>query len=186
MFDKGILQPLNKEIATEISNWEYERPYDVYNFKGHPDDWLMKESTWGTEQFCLLDSETILGQVACQLDGDDLWVGWSVAPQLCGKGNGSKFIERCVRELRRVTGHNGRILLRVAAWNQRAICAYQKAGFIYVETIEDEIAYSNRVEDFWVMELPICHRSLEERAAEFGGQLMLDGEYDWGKTIGKK
>ena len=113
----------------------------------------MDESTWGTEQFCLIEETTILGQVACQLDGKDLWVGWSMAPQFCGKGNGSNFVNRCVRELREFTGHTGRILLRVAAWNQRAIRAYQKAGFSYVETIQDEIAYTNHMEDFWVMEL---------------------------------
>lgn len=26
---------------------------------------------------------------------------------------------------------------------------------------------------------PFQHKTLEERAAEFGGKLMLDGEYDW-------
>ena len=30
------------------------------------------------------------------------------------------------------------------------------------------------------------HRTLEERAAEFGGNLALDGEYDWGKPVGKE
>lgn len=186
MFDKGILKPLNKEIVIEISNWEYDSPYEAYSFKGHPNDWLMKESTWGTEQFCLVEGETVLGHVSCQFDDADLWVGWSMAPQLCGNGNGSKFIKRCVQELHRVTGHRGRILLRVAAWNQRAISAYQKAGFVYVKTIQDEIAYSNHMEDFFVMELPISHRTLEKRAEEFGGKLVLDSEYDWGEPIGRE
>lgn len=30
------------------------------------------------------------------------------------------------------------------------------------------------------------HRTLEERAAEFDGRLMLDGEYDWGKPVGRE
>ena len=149
----GVLKPLTKETVAEIARWEYEKPYDAYNFTNHPNGYLFDDSTWGTEQFCLVDGETILGQVTCQLDGKDLWVGWSMAPQFCGKGNGSNFVNRCVRELREFTGHTGRILLRVAAWNQRAIRAYQKAGFSYVETIQDEIAYSNHIEDFWVMEL---------------------------------
>ena len=153
MFENGKLEPLTREIATEISKWEYEYPYEVYSFKGHPSDWLMDETTWGTEQFCLVDGERVLGQVACQLDGEDLWVGWSMAPELCGKGSGSELIKQCVKEIRKFTGHTGRILLRVAAWNKRAIRAYQKAGFRYVETIQDEIAYSNHTEDFWVMEL---------------------------------
>ena len=149
----GVLKSLTKATAVKIAQWEYERPYEVYNFKGHPNDWLMDESKWGTEQFCFIDGETVLGQVACQFDGEDMWVGWSMAPPFCGKGNGSEFVKQCVKELRDFTGHNGRMLLRVAAWNQRAICAYQKAGFSYGKTIQDEIAYSNYMEDFWVMEL---------------------------------
>ena len=27
------------------------------------------------------------------------------------------------------------------------------------------------------------HKTLEERAAEYGGQPNLDGEYDWGKSV---
>ena len=152
-FENCQLIPLNQGISSEICQWEYEKPYDVYNFKGHPNRYLLDESTWGTEQFCLVYRDKMIGQVSCQLAGADLWVGWSMVPQLCGKGNGGDFVKQCVKELRRFTGHCGRILLRVAAWNQRAICAYQKAGFVYVETIQDEIAYSNHIEDFWVMEL---------------------------------
>jgi len=119
--------PLTQNAASEISQWEYEKPYDAYNFKDHPNGYLLDESTWGTEQFCLANNDEIIGQVSCQFDGADLWVGWSMTPQLCGKGNGATFIEKCVKELRYMKGHTGRIVLRVAAWNQRAIYAYQKA-----------------------------------------------------------
>ena len=30
------------------------------------------------------------------------------------------------------------------------------------------------------------HRSLEERAAAYGGHLYLDGEYDWGEPVGRE
>ena len=30
------------------------------------------------------------------------------------------------------------------------------------------------------------HKTLEERSAEFGGNLNLDGEYDWGESVGKE
>lgn len=33
---------------------------------------------------------------------------------------------------------------------------------------------------------PFRHRTLEERAAEFDSKLMLDGEYDWGKPVGRE
>ena len=149
----SILQPMTAAAAEAISQWEYDPPFDAYSFKGRHDGYLLDESIWGTEQFCLVDAGTIVGQVTCQYEGDDLWVGWSMAPVLCGKGGGASFVEKCVKELRAVKGHTGRMLLRVAAWNQRAIKAYQKAGFAYVETIQDEIAFSDHMEDFWVMAL---------------------------------
>ena len=151
-FENGVLLPLSVETVTEISGWEYEAPYEAYSFKGHQDEYLLDESIWGAEQFCLTCDGIVLGQVACQFEGDNLWVGWSMAPEFTGRGYGTAFVECCVREIRAVKGHTGRILLRVAAWNQRAIKAYQKAGFRYVETIQDEIAFSGLLEDFWVME----------------------------------
>ena len=30
------------------------------------------------------------------------------------------------------------------------------------------------------------HKTLEERASEFGGKLNLDGEYDWGEPVGRE
>lgn len=33
---------------------------------------------------------------------------------------------------------------------------------------------------------PFRHKTLEERAAEFDGRLMLDGEYDWGEIVGRE
>lgn len=30
------------------------------------------------------------------------------------------------------------------------------------------------------------HKTLEQRAAEFGGELGLDGEYDWGEPVGRE
>ena len=151
---KSSLEPLTKETVAVISQWEYEAPYEAYSFKGHYDEYLLDESIWGVEQFWLSCDGILLGQVACQFEGDNLWVGWSMAPKLTGQGNGAAFVKRCIQEIRRVKDHTGRILLRVSARNKRAIKAYRKAGFRYVKTIQDEIAFSNKIEDFYVMELP--------------------------------
>ena len=152
-FENGVLHPLYLDAVEHISQWEYEAPYEAYSFKGHHDEYLLDESIWGVEQFCLVCDGIILGQVACQYEGDDLWVGWSMAPEYTGQGSGANFASRCIQEIRRVKGHTGRILLRVSARNKRAIKAYQKAGFQYVETIQDEIAFSDNMEDFLIMEL---------------------------------
>lgn len=33
---------------------------------------------------------------------------------------------------------------------------------------------------------PFRHKTLEERVAEYGGKLDLDGEFDWGKPVGRE
>lgn len=33
---------------------------------------------------------------------------------------------------------------------------------------------------------PFRHKTLEERAEQYGGKLNLDGEYDWGENIGRE
>lgn len=33
---------------------------------------------------------------------------------------------------------------------------------------------------------PFRHKTLEERASEYNGRLMLDGEYDFGETVGRE
>ena len=33
---------------------------------------------------------------------------------------------------------------------------------------------------------PFRHKTLEERAAEYNGKLMLNGEYDWGEPVGRE
>lgn len=33
---------------------------------------------------------------------------------------------------------------------------------------------------------PFRHKTLEERTKEFGGKLMLDGEYEWGEAVGRE
>lgn len=144
------LIPLNNEHASNISTWKYEAPYEAYSFRDG--GYLMNKISWGSEQFCMIYDNTVLGQVACQFDNNDMWVGWSLNPAYCGKGIGKDFIKRCVEELCRVKDYRKRyVYLRVAAWNKRAIKCYQKGGFEYYETILDEIAGTNKQEDFWVM-----------------------------------
>ena len=37
-----------------------------------------------------------------------------------------------------------------------------------------------------VLVKPFRHKTLEERAGEYDGKLMLDGEYDWGEPVGRE
>ena len=51
--------------------------------------------------------------------------------------------------------------------------------------INDEVDI--KVQNGIIMLSKICrHRSLEERAAEYGGMLNLNGEFDWGEEVGQE
>jgi ribosomal-protein-alanine N-acetyltransferase len=150
-FTNCVLKPMDEDTARVIQEWAYPAPYDVYNSKGKKNGYLLNRQIWGTEQFYLTDGGEVLAQVACQYAWGNLWVGWSLVPEYCGNGSGASFVLRCAEEIRRVKSYSGPLYLRVAAWNRRAITAYEKAGFVYTETILDEMAGSGKWEDFWVM-----------------------------------
>lgn len=57
----------------------------------------------------------------------------------------------------------------------------QNAGILLNEVLE--ISATNGV---ITLSKTFQHKTLEERAAEFGGNLNLDGEYDWGGPIGRE
>lgn len=57
-----------------------------------------------------------------------------------------------------------------------------KAAKISVDDILDV-----KIADGMIMFVrPVRHRTLEERAAEYGGELNLDGEFDWGEAAGRE
>lgn len=57
----------------------------------------------------------------------------------------------------------------------------QSAGIAVNEVLD--ISVSNGV---IILKKAFKHKTLEERAEEYGDQLNLDGEYDWGKPMGRE
>ena len=57
----------------------------------------------------------------------------------------------------------------------------QDAGIALNEVLDVVVSNGTiRLEKKWK------HKTLEERAAEYGGELNLDGEYDWGEPVGRE
>ena len=57
----------------------------------------------------------------------------------------------------------------------------KSAGIVLNEVLD--ITVSNGV---ITLSKTFQHKTLEERAKEFEGKLMLDGEYDWGEPVGRE
>lgn len=57
----------------------------------------------------------------------------------------------------------------------------KRAGIILNEVLDVKVS-----DGVITLAKPFRHKTLEERAAEFDGKLMLDGEYDWGEPVGRE
>ena len=141
-----------------LSRWRYEGEYAFYNAREpfraeHPDQPV------GEDAFVCLDpAGGVLGHVSYGPDGqiptvegygypeDALDVGLGLRPDLCGRGLGAEFTARCLRFGRERYGAD-KFRLSVAAFNERAIGCYRKAGF----SVECEVTHSIFHNKFYIM-----------------------------------
>ena len=159
--------PMNSKYAKEmICNWKYDGIYHIYDYKYEEDD-LLDENKWGIEKFAVLNEKHILvGELTveflkkklnpheegCVVDYSivkiepngnyDMWLGWGLKPELCGRGLGLKFISECINFSLKKFNYNGEyVKCAVAVFNERAIKVYKKLGFdIFYNKNNGEIA----------------------------------------------
>lgn len=134
-------RPLTETDARAIVGWRYDGPWAVYDAR--PDDLAeilagLATSVAAVDADGALVGFLVFGAGAQVLGGrraglyspDALDVGLGLRPNLVGRGMGAGFVEAGLVWAR---GHLDpaptRFRLSVAAWNERAIRAYQRAGF---------------------------------------------------------
>lgn len=108
--------------AEAIADWRYEPPYDFYD--GDQDPVL------NPERFLIARDETdeLVGFYYFKQKGDALEYGLGLRPELVGRGFGSDFF-RAGLEFGRDRFRPERVILSVAAFNDRARIVYERAGF---------------------------------------------------------
>lgn len=131
-FDNCRLVSLNNEILEHIFSWRYDKPYNVYDL--YLNDYLKNSHLWGVEQFALVENENIIAFVSCNVIKNDMWVGWSLRPDLCGNGTGQDFVKKSIVELISLKKQYVKdVFLKVYNWNTRAIKVYKKVGFVHYD-----------------------------------------------------
>ncbi|WP_223069317.1 GNAT family N-acetyltransferase [Paenibacillus caui] len=127
--------------AAEICTWQYEAPYNIYG-------WLPWEQMKALEvefgdplirkqqYVSIMDDQNRLSGFAQYFPMEGVTrIGIGMKPELCGHGRGRDFVTAIVQEgLRRAPGKE--LDLEVLTWNNRAIKAYQKAGFTITDLYE--------------------------------------------------
>jgi RimJ/RimL family protein N-acetyltransferase len=106
----------------ELATWRYEPPYEFYD--GDQDEPLNPERFFAARD----DGGEMIGFYYYEPVGDALDYGLGLRPDVVGRGLGLDFF-RSGLEFARETYAPSLIRLHVAAFNERAIKVYERAGF---------------------------------------------------------
>lgn len=129
-------EPVSQRQARTVAAWRYTPPYDFYNWVGDPDDLaeLLDPVQRQGRYFAVLgDPAGLVGFFMFKHAGDTIEVGLGLRPDLTGGGLGLSFLLAGL-EFAHERYAPARIQLAVAAFNQRAIRVYERAGFSQCES----------------------------------------------------
>lgn len=115
--------PATPGVFDELAAWRYPAPYDFYDGDAEP--------VLDPERFYAAHDES--GELVGFLYFEDkgggaLEIGLGLRPDLTGRGLGLAFF-RTGLDFARERFRPDRIVLNVAAFNERAIAVYERAGF---------------------------------------------------------
>ncbi len=116
------IKPASEATLAAMEAWRYEPPYDFYDGDAEP--------VLDPERFYeALDADgSLAGFYYFEEKGDALEIGLGLRPGLTGRGLGREFF-RAGLEFGRREFRPARIILAVAAFNERAILVYERGGF---------------------------------------------------------
>ncbi|MEH2936250.1 GNAT family protein [Acutalibacter sp. JLR.KK004] len=151
--------PMTTKAAQAIALWQYEPPYDFYNWEEEdgPDGPLVPGA------FVCLDTQgQPMGFFTFEEEGriptleespytpGFLDIGLGLRPDLCGKGLGAGFVLAGLAFGRREYGAE-RFRLSVAAFNRRAIKIYEKCGFAVSQVVTNAAYKDPKFNRFLIM-----------------------------------
>lgn len=135
-------QKLSEEQAREISEWRYSGEYSIYNLpswdKMVEEDYSMTDAVRRDRYIGYVNKDGQLAGFVNLLDeGDSVFFGIGINPNLCDKGIGKIITKMALRESEKRFA-NKPVILEVRAWNKRAVNCYKSQGFEIVETKQQE------------------------------------------------
>jgi [ribosomal protein S18]-alanine N-acetyltransferase len=124
-------EPMSERQAHAVAGWHYDPPYDFYDWEADEEDLaeLLDPARREGRYFAVTDDRgDLVGFAAFSTEGDAGEVGLGLRPDLTGRGLGLSFLLSSL-EFARGRYAPARFRLAVAAFNQRAIRVYERAGF---------------------------------------------------------
>ena len=121
------IAPASTETQEELASWRYPPPYDFYD--GDVDPVLNPERFYAARD----EADDLIGFYYFEPNPPDLDYGLGLRPDLTGHGLGLEFFRSGLAFARDEYGPR-RVFLHVAAFNERALRVYERAGFQVVSS----------------------------------------------------
>lgn len=116
------IEPATAELFADRGTWRYPAPFNFYD-----DDGLAPNNPERFYSVSVADGAAV-GFFYFEERGSSIFFGLGLRPDLTGQGLGQAFVRAGVDFARALFGRK-RIVLDVAGFNERAIRAYERAGF---------------------------------------------------------
>ncbi|HTI15381.1 MAG TPA: GNAT family protein [Dictyobacter sp.] len=149
-----FITPMTRKDALAITSWRYAEPYKIYNIY-ESEESLAELLDPRSPHFGVRDEQgNLLGfygfgtsALVWESERPDIYIedhivaiGLGMKPDLTGQGLGSTFVQAGLDFARQQFEPTG-FRLYVYPWNERAIKAYEKAGFQQVGIVK---GYANK------------------------------------------
>jgi RimJ/RimL family protein N-acetyltransferase len=121
------IAPASTETQEELASWRYPPPYDFYD--GDVDPVLNPERFYAARD----EADELIGFYYFEPKPPDMDYGLGLRPDLAGRGLGLEFFRAGLAFARDEYGPS-RVFLHVAAFNERALRVYERAGFRVVSS----------------------------------------------------
>lgn len=155
---KGVklsFSPMNLHVACIIADtWKYPPPYDFYDAAADPEDYeeFVNPEQWPQKFWQVRCEENLIGFFTASPteDRETYEISLGLSPDLTGGGLGLKFVLAGLETLAAECSPS-RVVLSVAAFNERAMKVYERAGFRAIRTYSQPT--NGSVYEFVEMEL---------------------------------
>lgn len=129
--------PMTQQQREEITDWQYEGDYAFYDMAADEDDLyeFLNPTDSADSYFAVTQNNELIGFYCFkEISTGTIDIGLGMKPDFTGKGDGLSFFKA---GLNFAIAHYKpeKFTLAVAAFNERAIRVYQKAGFQQEESI---------------------------------------------------
>lgn len=152
---KLTFSPMSPHVTCTIADtWKYPPPYDFYDATADPEDYeeFVNPEQWPQKFWQVRCEEDLIGFFTASPtdDRETYEISLGLSPDLTGGGLGLKFVQAGLETLAAECSPS-RIVLSVAAFNERAMKVYERAGFRAIRTYSQPT--NGSVYEFVEMEL---------------------------------